>query len=269
VEAALRRAASEPEKLWRRITASRRSWPDFVILGAQRAGTTSLYDWITDHDEVTPAWRKEVHYFDRNYGRGQSWYLSHFPVRRSGLVTGEASPYLLFHPLAPARAAADLPATTRFIVLLRDPVQRAVSHYWHERRMKAEPLPLDAALDQEHERLAGQMERVQAGERSFAHFHYSYVARGLYGEQLERWFAVVGRERVLVVESEKVFVDADVRAGVEGWLGLPVTGRPFPAMNEAPRREPVSPAATALLESSFAAPNEELFALLGQRLWDR
>jgi hypothetical protein len=264
------RAASEPERAWRRATAARRTLPDFIILGTQRGGTTSLYDWLTGYPSVTAATQKEVHYFDLHYAKGENWYRTHFPLPRRGQVTGEASPYLLFHPLAPGRVAADLPPTTRFIVVLRDPVQRAVSHYWHERRLKAETESLDVALSLEEERLAGEFARVAAGERSFAHFHFSYAARGRYAEQLERWFGHVDRARVLVVESERMFGDEPgVLMPVMEWLGLADPPRPFPALNEAQRSDRADTDAVQRLERYFEPHNEELFELLGHRLWGR
>jgi hypothetical protein len=268
VAVAVARAASEPERVWRRATAGHRSFPDFVILGAQRGGTTSLYNWIIGHPSVVPATGKEVHYFDRNYAKGEYWYRAHFPFKRAGRITGEATPYLLFHPLAPARVASDLPSSTRFVVVLRDPVERAVSHYWHERRMKAETEPLDVALALEEKRLSGEEERVAAGERSFAHFHYSYAARGRYAEQLERWYGHVDRRRILVVESERMFAD-EVSAEMGRWLGLPAVAGAFPAMNEALRHDEADPEVVAALEAYFAPHNEALFELLGRRLWGR
>jgi len=263
------RATQQPQRAWRHVTAPRRLLPHFLILGAQRSGTTSLYDWLGAHAQVVPAAGKEVHYFDRNYARGPRWYRAQFPWARPGRVTGEATPYLLFHPLAPARVAADLPDSTRFVVLLRHPVERALSHYWHERRLRAESEPLQRALDLESTRLAGQFERVLAGERSFAHFHYSYAARGRYAEQLERWFDHVGRDRLLIVESERLFADASAAVEVERWLGLDPAGMPFPALNEARRDEPTEAAVRLFLEQYFAEYNEELFTLLGRRLWGR
>ena len=94
--------------------------PDFVIVGAARSGTTSLYRWLGSHPDVAPAWKKEIHYFDEYHGHGRRWYRAHFPFRHRGRITGEASPYMLFHPLAPDRAARELPPSTKFIVILRN-----------------------------------------------------------------------------------------------------------------------------------------------------
>jgi hypothetical protein len=253
----------------RQATASQRALPDFVIIGTQRGGTTSLFRWLGWHPSVVPANRREVHYFDLNYDKGEKWYRAHFPLKRSGLVTGEASPYLLLHPLAPERAARDLPSSTRFIVVLRDPVERALSHYWHERRLKAETRPLEAALAREEKRMSRADEKVRRGERSFAHRHYSYRTRGRYAEQLERWFDHVDRQRILVVESEKMYVDPHEQGRIIEWLGLPPARDPFPATNEAHRDHEASPEVIGQLEEYFKPHNEKLFDLLGYRMWGR
>src|SRR5919108_6081357 len=93
----------------RTLDAGRRSLPDFVILGAQRAGSTTLYRALIAHPQVRRALLKEVHFFDLNYHRGLRWYRAHFPYRSPGRITGEASPYYLYHPHAPKRVARDLP----------------------------------------------------------------------------------------------------------------------------------------------------------------
>jgi hypothetical protein len=253
---------------WRRATAGLRTLPDVVILGAQRGGTTSLFNWLADHRSVAPSSVKEVHYFDRHYANGPAWYRSHFPLTVSRRLAVEATPYLLFHPLAPRRVATDLPDTTRFIVLLRDPVQRAISQYWHSRRIHAEDEPLAVALAREDERLVGQEEIVLAGEESFALRNFSYKARGHYAEQLGRWFEVIDRPRFLVMESEDLFDDAAGPARVLDWLGLAPTDVPFPATNDAPRADPEDADVIEGLRRYFAPYNEDLFRLLGRRLWE-
>jgi len=253
--------------LWRRATAVARPLPGIVIIGTQRGGTTSLFNWLATHRAVSPAFTKEVHYFDRHYDNGEGWYRSHFPLRSGHRTALEATPYLLFHPLAPGRAGADLPVSTRFVVLLREPVQRAVSHYWHSRRIGAEDQPLETALALEDSRLAGQEEIVRAGQESFAYRNFSYRARGHYADQLRRWFGAVDRSRILVMRSEDLFDDPDAPGRVLQWLGLAPHGEPFPATNEAPRARPEEAAVLDELGRHFAPYNEDLFELLGSRLW--
>ncbi|MGH9079747.1 MAG: sulfotransferase family protein [Acidimicrobiales bacterium] len=252
----------------RRLTADLRPLPDFIILGTQRGGTTSLYRWLASHPDVRPALKKEVHYFDGHYGHGIRWYRAHFPIRRRGSITGESCPYLLIHPLAPARVANDLPHSAKFVVLLREPVERAISHYWLWRqRGQWETEPLERAIALEPERLAKQYERVERGERSVEHIAFSYVSRGEYAPQLRRWFDAVGRDRILVLESEKLYTDPGATGKVLDWLGLSNDVRPFPVANQAPRLHEVSPELVERLRTHFAPHNEELFELLGYQLW--
>ena len=264
----LERVRAASEHRWRRATASLRTLPDVVILGTQRGGTTSLFDWLSEHPSVAPASTKEVHYFDKHYADGERWYRQHFPLKLGSRLSMEATPYLLFYPPAPGRVAADLPPTTRFVVLLRDPVQRAISQYWHSRRLHAEDEPLDVALALEETRLAGQEEIVVAGGESFAHRNFSYKARGHYAEQLRRWFAVIERERFLVMESEELFDDPNGPARALEWLGLPARHAPFPATNDAPRAHPEEQSIVEALRRHFTPFNEDLFELLGRRLWE-
>jgi hypothetical protein len=251
----------------RGLTAGLRQFPDFVIIGAQRAGTTSLTQWMYSHPQVEPARTREVHFFDLNYDRGLRWYRSNFPIRHEGQVTGESTPYMLFHPLAPERAARDLPDSTRFIVLLRDPVERAISQYWLNRRRNHETESFAAAIRLEPERLAGQEEVVRGGGRSDRYQRFSYASRGHYAEQLERWFGHVGRDRVLVVQSEEMFASRETADGVLTWLGLAPSERPFPRGNDAVRHEEADADVIAGLRAHFTPYNRDLEELLGRPFW--
>src|SRR4029453_7797997 len=132
VRSAGRMAAKRASLLFTVPTYGFRSLPDFMIIGGQRCGTTSLYRYLAQHPAVAPAiLNKGLHYFDTNFGRGKMWYRGHFPsdpykafIRwRRGLprvITGEGSPYYVFPPLAPGRIAAAVPAV-RSLLVLRDP----------------------------------------------------------------------------------------------------------------------------------------------------
>ena len=178
-------------------TAGRRQLPSFILVGAQRAGTTSLFRALMSHPLVHPAnFHKGVNYFDVNYDRDFSWYQGHFPTaaslrRRSRRTPGEpitfeASGYYMFHPCAAQRIAQHLPEV-RILAMLRDPIERAYSAWKHElaRGYETES-SFERALDREDERLAGQVERMLADPRyqSFSHRHHAYVRRGQYAEQL-------------------------------------------------------------------------------------
>lgn len=258
--------ATRAEFALRFATADLRRLPDFLIIGAQRSGTTSLYSWLTARPDVAPSWKNEVHYFDNNYHRGLRWYRSHFPLRWGGRITGESTPILMLHPVAPTRVAQELP-DTRFIALLRDPVERAISNHWARVRWGvARGESLEEAIDRETE-LRGNNERGLRTEVNFAHKAYSYLARGEYAAQLRRWFDAVGRERVLVVESERLTTDPEVARRILAWIGLPDRSDPFPVTNQAVRHEEASPEVVARLRAHFEPHNRELFELLGTELW--
>jgi Sulfotransferase domain len=252
----------------RYMTAGARPLPHFIILGTQRGGTTSLYRWLATHPDVAPALKKEVHFFDGHYDKGIRWYRAHFPLAHRGRISGESCPYLLFHPLAPSRVARDLPPSARFIVLLREPAERAISQYWHWRQQgRWETESLERAIELEPERLTPQAERFLRGERSVEHIAFSYVARGEYAGQLRGWFDAVGRDRILVLESEKLYTDPATSERARDWLGLSPHQQPFPVSNAARRLEEASPELMAGLRAHFEPHNRELFELLGHELW--
>jgi hypothetical protein len=249
-----------------RATSFARPLPDFLILGAQKAGTTALYAYLRWHPDITgPSW-KEVSYFDRHYRRGASWYRGNFPARaRSGLV-GEASPGYLFHPLAPERVKATVP-DAKLIAVLRDPVGRALSHYHHERALGREPLSFQEALDAEPQRTHGEEERMLRDPGYFSHawWDYAYLARGRYAEQLERWFALFPREQLLVLASEELAAEpAKTYAQVLEFLGArahdleeypPIYAQQYAEMSPDLRRR---------LAEYFVEPNRRLYELLGR-----
>ncbi len=258
----------------RLATAGARRLPDFLVIGAQRAGSTSLFAQLCAHPAVVPPSHKEIHYFDLQSFRSLRWYRSHFPPAASarGRITGEASPYYLFHPAAPARVAAALP-DVRLIALLRDPVARAYSHYQLSVRDGHEQLGFEEALRGEDDRLAGEEARLLTDRayRSHAHRHQSYASRGLYAGQLRRWHERVSAERLLVVSSEELFADPRrTAATVLEFLGLdPAEVPELPVRNQRPY-EPMSDAARSLLEARFEAPNRQLYEMLGRDLgWPR
>jgi hypothetical protein len=248
-------------------TAGLRPLPDFLILGAQKAGTTALYAYLRWHPQITGPSFKEVSFFDRHYARGERWYRAHLPIRRSGLV-GEASPSYLFHPLAPERVRRLVPHA-RLIALVRDPVDRAFSHYQHEVALGREELSFEDALAREDERMQGEVERMLRDPAyfSYAWWNYTYAARGRYAEQLERWLAAFPREQLLVLFTEELAADtAGTYRRVLHFLGVDAFGLDsYPRIFE---REygGMDPATRARLEDEFTEPNGRLAGLLGREL---
>lgn len=232
--------------------------PDFLIIGAQKAGTTALYNHLCGHPDVVPAMRKEVHFFDREYRRGLAWYCAHF--WRTERVTGEATPYYLFHPAAPVRAQEMVP-DTRLVVLLRNPIDRAVSHYEHTRSRGLEPLPIQTAFECEAARLASATAR--SDDSPSAYRIYSYLARGIYADQLLRWFAHYPRERILVVRSEALWRNPKAVASVYEFLGLMPDARRFVTVNPGSYQTSATDV-RCKLKVFYRPHNERLSTLLGE-----
>ena len=251
-------------------TSVARPLPGFLILGAQKAGTTALYAYLRRHPAITgPSW-KEVSFFDRHWARGEAWYRGNFPnlARTRGKLVGEASPSYVFHPLAPQRVRELVPEA-RLVVLVRNPVDRALSHYNHEVALGREPLSFEDALEAEEERLRGEEERMVADPRYFSRgwWSHTYKARGRYAEQLERWLAVFPREQLLVLPSDDLGADpAAAHARVLEFLGAaPHRLDAYPRVYE---REyaPMRPETRERLAAEFEEPNRRLYELLGRDL---
>jgi hypothetical protein len=242
--------------------------PDFVIIGTQRGGTTSLHAYLSAHPQVMTPATKELHFLTDRYERGPDWYLGHFPGELPpDVITGEATPYALFHPLAPRRLL-DIAPAAKSIVLLRNPVDRAYSQFLLERSRGKETLDFAAALDAEGQRLDGEEARLARDPAyvSDPHKHASYMARGEYARQLERWFGVFPREQVLVVRSEDLYErSAETFTRVADFLAInPDVTIPFTTHNQT-SGPPLDPAIRRRLSEHFAPLNARLADLLG---WD-
>lgn len=243
-----------------------RALPDAVIIGAQKCGTSSLQGYLTQHPRVIAPLRKEVHYFDLNHARGERWYRAHFGRAGEPGLNLDATPYYLFHPLAPGRAHALLPRA-KLIVLLRDPARRAYSHYWHERDKGREPLEFEAALDAEPARVDAAHRRLAAGEiaASREHQFYGYCARGRYAEQLERWLQYYPREQLLVLRFEDLVREPlPTLNRTLAWLGLPPLAQARLAPRNTRNYPPMQPRTVERLEAYFEPWNRRLEALVGE-----
>jgi Sulfotransferase domain len=247
-----------------RIAAfSSRQSPGFIIIGAQKGGTTSLYRYLTAHPDVGEASKKEVHFYDRAYKKGMSWYLAHFPERGIFPLVGESSPSYLFHPKVPERIQHTLPEA-KLIVLLRNPIDRAYSQY-QMRLRRVGTNSFEADLDHEFERL-----KMSSGPLGPEKGEHAYLARGHYAEQLERWFAVFPREQLLILQSETFFAQPGIGlAQTLAFLDLRSWQPADYDVHNSGAYTDMHPETRARLAAYFAPHNQRLYELLGQDFgWD-
>lgn len=260
-----------------RPTRRARMLPGFLIVGAERCGTTSMFHVLRQHPAMFSGTlpRKEMHYFDHKHDLGLGWYQCHFPLiprarlaaRRAGNpVAFEATANYMFHPLAPERIHRDLPGV-RLLVMVRDPVERAYSAYAHQVGFGYETEPFARALELEDARLQGEAERLTADPAyiSFSHSHYTYRARGYYADQLEKLEHLFGRDRIHVVDVGDFFASpAPVYDRVLDFLGMPHRGYPdFTPQNARPR-SPMPATVRADLAEHFRPHDERLASWLGK-----
>jgi hypothetical protein len=181
------------------------------------------------------------------------------------VAIGDSTPYYLFHPLVPERLHETLPEA-KLIVLLRNPSRRAISHYFHNVKRGREPLSLYDALRAEEERLDGEVERIMNDPAyySSAHEHFSYCARGMYYDQIERWTKLFPADHFLFIRSEQFSRDPQTSfAAVCGFLDIPVVPLVEYKRREVGRYGEISQDALDYLDKIFGEPNRRLSEMLG------
>ena len=283
----------EAIRTYGRVTADLRPDPDFLVIGAKRGGSTSFYYDLLRHSHVCPLFprpdhlpkaepTKGIHFFDQNYDRGERWYRAHLPSRytrerlasRVGrpVITGEASPYYLFHPAAAERAAALVP-NAKIIAVLRDPVMRTYSHWKERRRSNQEELDFAAALAAEDARLGDVEQRLATDPTaySYAHEQQSYARQSEYAPALERWYARFPHERILVLASEDYYANpVAVLDEAQRFLGLPREPLGSGEVRNAAAGETIDAGVAAELARRFAPYNARLAELTGRTFpWRR
>lgn len=219
--------------------------PSFLIIGARKSGTSSLFDYLLQHPDVrAPLW-KETRFFDFGYQKGLAWYRAHFPRREPGArwITGEATTGYLSHPSCAERIACHLP-DAKLVAILRNPVDRAISDWAHEQRRGAEQRSAREAL--------GAPDPASP-----------YVARSLYARQLRRYLGRFPRERLLVLRYEDFFAaPAEGYAELLRFLGLaPFDDVRFEHLN--PGRGAGDEVDRDALRAFFRPHNRELEELVG------
>jgi len=259
---------------YRLTTWCNRYLPHFIIIGAQKSGTTSLYYYLSQHPQLLQSFKKEVHFFDGglhpevdNYKKGQEWYRAHFATRKGScdhFKAFEASPFYIFHPLAAKRIFKLVPEV-KLIAVLRNPTERAISHYFHEKRKGRESLSINKALQEEDKRVTPVLKHKDYKNNNF--IHCSYKHRGLYCKQLERFLKYYSWEHILVINSEELFLEPEnTLKRVFAFVGVDTEFKvkDVKPQNVTLNRSDVDPKVYEYLNDYFAPHNQALYELIGK-----
>ena len=259
---------------YQKLSSDKRSFPDFIIIGAQKSGTTSMYAYLEQHPDIIGSLNKEIHFFDGgtnpkvdNFKKGINWYKAHFPLCKNveNKKIFEASPLYIFNPLVPKRIANYIPKV-KVIALLRNPSDRAISHYFHNnKRERREKLDIMEAFETEEKRLEKVL--LEKDYKSNIFRNFSYKRRGHYKEQLDRYFNYFSKDQILVLNSQSFFSNPhDTLMEVFNFVGVNPN---FKVKNLKPKnigrkKESVSIEVYNYLNDYFKPHNEALYKLLNQ-----
>jgi len=257
--------------------------PNFYIIGAAKCGTSSLYEYLIYHPEVQPAVTKEVHFFDHYFERGLNWYKVCFPLKlhkffvqnlgKKKFITGEASPRYIDHPNSPKRIKEITPKA-KFIVLLRNPIDRAYSHYNMNVRQGIETLSFEEAIEQQTKRTKDEFKKMEEDENYYSkpYFSYSYIERGIYIKKLEHWMKYFSKEQFLVLKSEDMLKKPnETYQQILKFLNLsPWVLKEYKHYRVSSYKKPlINPATRQQLRDFFKPHNEKLSEFLGKNFeWD-
>lgn len=259
--------------LWRVLTGPVRVLPDFIIIGAGKSGTSSLYNYLIQHPNIYSAKIKEVNYFIRKWTK---WYRPNFPtifqkfyvkkLLKKPFLTGEASPFYLLHPNVPKKVYEKIP-DVKLIIILRDPVDRAFSQYNQWKNTDFENLTFEEAIKTEKIKTREEWQNYTDEEipDSRKNVKYSYLEGGLYFEQIKRWLDVFPRNQILILKAEDFFsFPSKISSEVFEFLGAPPFEVDSTKKFNVGQYSQIEPNTEKSLRIFFQPYNKKLYELLGK-----
>ena len=247
--------------------------PDFFILGGMKCGTTSLFNYLLEHSRIKGPRKKELHYYDMDIYEGMSLekYVASFPERAEDEMSGEGTPFYLTHPSCPTWVKRDFPEA-RFIIVMRDPVERFWSHY-HQYCKYRDYSGSPESLIEKEEAVSANIfkairENPEAHEPVFDLKLYSLLARGRYAEQIERWLQFFDQERFLFLFTQALKDDRETAVNqAVSFLGLePEPLQALATLHHTQHYDPMPQALHDSLREYYAPHDDALQRLLGTSL---
>ena len=261
------------------ITGFSHVLPDFLIIGFPKCGTTSLYEYLLQHPDIHPPIGKEIDYFDRLYYKGINWYKVRFPLKlhrffrknffHRQFLTGEATPRYIKHPHSINRIKNIIP-NAKFIVLLRNPIDRAYSHYNMNIHNGYEYKTFESAIKTEEDRIKGRFEKMKNNPNFYSWDYdlFAYLNHGIYFDKLQRWFNIFPKNQFLIIQSEeflknpsKIYYQTLEFLNLEKW-----EPNNFKLYKKRSYKEnKIEPEFRKYLQEFYKPYNEKLFKLIGKR----
>ncbi|MGD1714278.1 tetratricopeptide repeat-containing sulfotransferase family protein [Dapis sp. BLCC M172] len=242
------------------------SLPNFLVIGVKKGGTTSIYHYLIQHPQILPAIKKEIDFWSFHFHRGLDWYRAHFPAipESEKFLTGEASPSYLDAPDTPARLFHFFPKI-KLIVLLRNPVDRTISNYYHEVRSNAENMSVEEVIHSRLEKLI-KISSSLVKEKDYWNYQGDYIASSVYLDWLQKWLNIFPREQLLILPSEEFYNDPkNTMKQVFNFLGLPdYQIQNYPKLN-AGSYTSISESLRQKLSDYFQPHNQRLEEYLGMK----
>ena len=251
-----------PQRWFRYSTAFLRKKPSFIIAGAQKSGTTSLYAWLTRHPQIIAPVKKEIYFFNNAelFNKGISWYKSFYPLsfRRGFSIDATAN---TFESENAAQRVKQLLPEAKVIIILRNPVDRAFSHFHMAVKLGFEKTSFEHALSLEEK-------RISEGKHLVHNYFYqrlAYRTKGIYADQLQPWLNHFPSHQLLVLQGELLFHEPkNTYESIQRFLGLEIN---FPQRFEA-RNQGETGAMNADirkdLEAFYRPHNEKLYKLINK-----
>ena len=260
------------------ITGPIRSLPDFIIIGAVRSGTTSLYYDICQHQSVLTAAYDELGFFDSNYHLGLNWYRSLFPTlfskwavkqKTQFAITGEDTPFYIWNPLVAKRILKILP-NIKLIILFRNPVDRAYSNYYLSVREGSENLSFEDAIQVELKNLDKINDDIKQDVNKYATAR-SYIAKGFYADQLKIWLELFTSEQLIIVSTEDLESNPQKTLdNIYDFLKIPKNHTLIPEKQKIASYPKIKDETRKFLIDLYKKSNAELFTMIGQKFdWDK
>jgi len=261
------------------LTGFLHTLPDFYLIGSQKSGTTSLFEYLLQHPSIPSNLSKDIRFFDKYYNKGVNWYKLYFPIntkkflkqnlQNNNFCIGDGTERYLDYPHTPERIKKLTP-NAKFIILLRDPITRTHSHYNFNVNRGIESRSFENAIEYEKKIISVEFDKMLKNPSYYSddYFKFSYIDRSIYVKKLKRWMEVFPKEQFLILQSEKFFEDpSKVYNQVLKFLNLPKWD--LEKYEQFRKQKHVSPKIEKntlnSLDEIFQPHNRELFNLLGQK----